>query len=61
MELVRERVGRWQESYALWVQDAEEYARKVPDSEEWAECKFNADTIAHRGRRVLNLVDALLR
>ena len=61
MELVRERVERWRESYALWVRDAEAYAKMVPDSKEWSECKFKADTIAHRGRRALNQVDALLR
>ena len=61
MELVRERVERWRESYALWVQDAEAYAKMVPDSEKWSECKFKADTIAHRGRRALSHIDTLLR
>ncbi len=61
MELVRERVERWRESYVSWVQDAEKYANLIPNSQEWSECKHMADTIAHRGRRALNHIDALLR
>ncbi len=61
MELVRERVERWRESYVLWVQDSEKYAKLIPDSEEWPDCKHIAYTISHRGRRALNHIDVLLR
>ena len=61
IDLVRERVESWRESYALWVQTAEKYAETIPDSERYAECKHKYDTIVHRGRRSLNHIDALLR
>ena len=68
MELVRDRVERWRESYATWVRNAEEYAQWYSDNRDKivaeqdliVECQYKFDTIAHRGRRALNHIDAIL-
>ena len=67
-ELVRDRVAGWRDDYAEWLDQAEERATQYPDllqqqsvdSELADDCKYQADTLVHRGQVVLEHVDALL-
>ena len=67
-DLVHGRVAQWREDYAVWLADTETAVggysdvmrRQGVDPELMSECQFQADTLAHRGRVILEHVDALL-
>ena len=67
-ELVRDRVADWRDDYAQWLDQAEERAAQYPDlllrqgvdSDLADDCRYQADTLVHRGRVVLEHVNALL-
>ena len=65
---VHGRVAQWRDNYAVWLENTETAVegysnvmqRQGVDSKMIEECQFQADTLAHRGRVVLEQVDALL-
>ena len=67
-DLVHGRVTQWREDYADWLVNTETAVagysdvmrRQGVDSQTIEECQFQAGTLVHRGRVVLEHVDALL-
>ena len=55
IELVRDRVAAWRDSYAEWVTTIE----KTPDPAD-PECLYQVNTLKHRSRRALDNIDAIL-